>query len=156
MSQPPSSKINLHDIITEESPPAYTPYPNSGEQSMAFGPNRPFADNNSTQNIPQRPPNNYYQVPPNQHINQPNYNVQYSNNNSVCGGNAAYSFARPTYSPTHAVIPQVITTPLHYVTNSINNFTQITRPQGNVIYVKPGDSSIGGWICPNCQGNNFI
>src|SRR3954447_22862293 len=113
MSQPPSSNANLHDIITEESPPAYTPYPNSGEQSMAFGPNRPFSDN-STQNIPQQQQNNY-QVPPNQYVNQPssqNYNVQYTNNNSVY--RPTYT---PTYAPTQVVIPintQAITTPLHY------------------------------------------
>src|ERR1043166_6067065 len=153
MSQPSNSNANLNDIITEESPPAYTPYPNSGEQSMAFGPNRPFADNNSTQNIPQQLQNNYYQVPPNQYVNQPplqNYNVQYTNNNPVYGGKVVYSFERPTpYTP----VTQVIAAPLHYMANSINNFTQITRPQSNIVYTKPGNPSIGGWLCSNCQGN---
>ncbi|GBC04929.1 hypothetical protein RclHR1_05950013 [Rhizophagus clarus] len=175
MSQTPNSNTGLHDIIMEESPPAYTPYPNSGEQSMAFGPNRPFGDN-ATQNTPPqqqqdtttnqnmiRPQFNQSQFhqsrlhqPP---LHQPplqNYNPQYHNYNN----NLVHGVTRPI----SAVIPvntQVITTPLRYITNQINhitsprtnnNFVQMVRPQNNVIYVKPGDSSIGGLLCPRCQG----
>ncbi|RIA93974.1 hypothetical protein C1645_803771 [Glomus cerebriforme] len=223
MSHIPSSNSNLHDIITEESPPAYTRYPNSGEQSMAFGPSRPFTDNatqiisqqqqnnplppsnqyinlppSSNQNINPPPPSNQYinspppsnqyinstppsnqyinspppsnqyinPIPlPNQHINRPpspnqhmiqpspplqNYNIQYYNynNNPICG------VARPT----RTIIPintQVITGPLRYITNQINQITppHILRSQNNVIFAKPGNSSIGGWLCPNCQGS---
>ncbi|CAB4475232.1 hypothetical protein RhiirA5_504031 [Rhizophagus irregularis] len=189
MSQTPSSNAGLHDIIMEESPPAYTPYPNSGEQSMAFGPNRPFG-NNATQNTPQQQQNNYqttsnqntYQPQPQFHqpqfhqpqfhqpqfrqpqfhqppLHQPllqNYNPQYHGYNN----NLSHGVTRPI----NTAIPintQVITTPFRYITNQINqfastrvnnDFVQMVRPQNNVIYVKPGDSSIGGFLCPKCQG----
>lgn len=177
MSQTPSSNAGLHDIIMEESPPAYTPYPNSGEQSMAFGPNRPFG-NNATQNTPQQQQNNYqttsnqntYQPQPQFHqpqfhqppLHQPllqNYNPQYHGYNN----NLAHGVTRPI----NTAIPintQVITTPFRYITNQINqfastrvnnDFVQMARPQNNVIYVKPGDSSIGGFLCPKCQGKNL-
>jgi hypothetical protein len=185
MSQTPSSNSGLHDIIIEESPPAYSLYPNSGEQSMAFGPNRPFG-NNSTQGTPQLQQNNY-QATSNQNtnqsqfhqpqfhqpqfhqpqLNQPqlhqpplhqpflqNYNPQCNNNNLVHG------ITRPAIP----INTQVITTPFRYITNQINqftsprinnNFAQMARPQNNVIYVKPGDSSIGGLLCPKCQGKIY-
>src|SRR5581483_6968264 len=98
MSHSPSSNSNLHDIITEESPPAYTPYPNSGEQSMAFGPRRPLADNNATQDIPQQQQNNYEVL-----LNQDRNHIQYTNNNNNNNnpsyeGNVTYGYARPTYA----------------------------------------------------------
>src|SRR6266498_1986684 len=208
MSQSSSSNANIQDIITEESPPAYTQYPNLGEQSMAFGPNRPFGDN-TTQNFPQyqqnTPPNqqilpnqqnippNQQNIPPNQHINRPplqNHNAyNYINNNSVGGGNVIYNVTRPTFTTTNTVIP---TSTLRYPPGYFclkcdntgykrsgrtckkcwrtfashtysspginNNITQISYPQqnNNVLYVRPGDPSIGGWLCSNCHGKFII
>ncbi|CAH1758479.1 5944_t:CDS:2 [Entrophospora sp. SA101] len=39
--------FNLSDIISEESPPVYTPYPKYGEKSIAFGPVNPFIPDSS-------------------------------------------------------------------------------------------------------------
>ncbi|CAI2189739.1 365_t:CDS:2 [Funneliformis geosporum] len=199
MSHSSSSNVNIQDIITEESPPAYTQYPNLGEQSMAFGPNRPF-ENNTTQSVPQQQ-QIIYQAP-NQHINQPplqNYNAYFHNNNSAGGGNVIYSVVRPTFTTTNTIIPvipinsqvntSILRYPPGYVCSKCNNtgykgpgkmckdcwrsfgfhptgtttysspginnsITQITRPQqSNIVYARPGDPSIGGRLCPICQGS---
>lgn len=48
--------FNLNDIISEESPPVYTPYPKYGEKSIAFGPMNPFRFDHTPLSPPTPPP----------------------------------------------------------------------------------------------------
>ncbi|CAG8707954.1 9401_t:CDS:2, partial [Cetraspora pellucida] len=157
MSQQPSnssSSTTMHDIITEEAPPAYSPFPNSGEQSMAFGPTRAFETipyQPPQQNQSSRPSNNYYQ-----RTQQPViYHQQVSTN------------PPPLPPRNNATSNLTLRYPAGYICSTCNNtgyIRQRTRCQQcwksfavpNVIYASPGDPAIGGRLCTHCRGSGKV
>ncbi|CAG8556294.1 13742_t:CDS:2 [Ambispora leptoticha] len=149
MLQRSSASISSkNDIISEEPSPAYTPYPSPGEQSLLFGPQRPWENTTITpqstsftatyypQTTPGKPCRKCWELFVIPHV--------YSNNSS----NNYYGYANNQYQQqshhNHS------TQPLNYSSNSGATYNNIP---GNVLVVKPGDAALGGWLCTNCRGS---
>ncbi|CAG8700416.1 7136_t:CDS:2, partial [Acaulospora morrowiae] len=153
------SPTALQDVISEESPPAYSPYPNSGERSMAFGPTRAFGDTpyqplaQSTSPFPTYTVNSTIigtggmYVPP---IMQSQVTAIHYPPGFFCTkcNNTGYE------SPGVVCQPCVSSygIPSDRAYSGIEFMTINTINGGNVIYTRPGDPSIGGHLCTTCKG----
>ncbi|CAG8531440.1 8980_t:CDS:2 [Racocetra persica] len=165
MSQQPSnnsSSTTMHDIITEEAPPAYSPFPNSGEQSMAFGLSRAFETTpyqspqqirpSASIHIYSGPSNSYYQT-----TQQPVIYQQVSTNPPPL----------PPRNNTASTSNLTLRYPAGYTCSTCNNtgyIRQRTKCQQcwksfavpNVIYTSPGNPVIGGRLCTHCRGSGRV
>ncbi|CAG8459657.1 6449_t:CDS:1 [Dentiscutata heterogama] len=172
-----NSSATMHDIITEEAPPAYSPYPNLGERSMAFGPARAF-ETTPYQPQPQQSASNYiYSTPSNNFYQATQQTIQ----QPVIYHQQVATNPPPLPPRTNATSTTSISTlryPAGYVCSICNNTgytgqrtkcqqcwksfavpnanygSNVRSPQGNIIYASPGDPIIGGQLCTNCRGKN--
>ncbi|RHZ79234.1 hypothetical protein Glove_150g61 [Diversispora epigaea] len=183
MSQAPNQNApmnSLNDVINEEAPPAYTPYPNSGETSMLFGPNRIYGE------TPYQPPQPQVYYCPNTIVYPPIHPISpitsaeirypagyicpicnctgYERPGMICQ-QCLNLFGTPSSSSsTHATYPyhhHQVYPPLPPSPSGISTIPSASMIHGNgfggyggsgVIYLRPGDPTIGGRICPTCKG----
>ncbi|CAG8508290.1 2849_t:CDS:10 [Diversispora eburnea] len=152
---------SLNDVINEEAPPAYTPYPNSGETSMLFGPNRIYGE------TPYQPPQpQVYYCPntivyPSIHPISPITSAEihypagyicpicnctgYERPGMICQ-QCLKLFVYPPLPPSPSGIPPIPSTSMIHG-NGFGGYGG-----GGVIYLRPGDPTIGGRTCPTCKG----
>ncbi|CAG8559208.1 5992_t:CDS:2 [Paraglomus occultum] len=173
----PLNNMAIQDILTEESPPPYTPSPNAGEQSVAFGPSRPWAEG-TYQQPTYRPPHPQGMRPPQpMYYNQPTqttYTVVsssgYPNTHTLTYPHGHYcykckntGFKKPGKACrdcwSRFSTPAAVS---HYPAQSYARpaITQAApgagAGRGYIQYSQPGNPQLGGRLCPVCRGPGNI
>ncbi|CAG8640547.1 9368_t:CDS:2 [Ambispora gerdemannii] len=139
----------IQDIISEEPSPPYTPYPSPGEQSLLFGPQRPWETTINPQSTHQQ--QSYLSSIP-QDIYARNVTILDLKDPENHVENVGIYFYYP-----HSIFITLIIhqnyLPLNHSSNISSSGSAYNITGGNVMFAKPGDAALGGWLCTNCRGS---